>query len=141
VALGSNAVSGTKAQFNAALTDADFATQDGVETLTNKTLTAPIVTGGTVTGSTLSDSANVFPWVIQAGGGVQTLAAQQVNTDAVVFPTAFASAPSVVASVTDERFAFAVKNVTTTGFDLSTFYIPGTPLGGSNVSYDWVAIK
>lgn len=45
VALGSNTVSGTKAQFNTAMTDADFATIDGTETLTNKTLASPVVTG------------------------------------------------------------------------------------------------
>lgn len=44
IALGSNTVSGTIAQFNTAVTDADFATLAGSETLTNKTLTAPIVT-------------------------------------------------------------------------------------------------
>lgn len=41
IALGSNTVSGTLAQFNAALTSADFASLDGAETLTNKTLTSP----------------------------------------------------------------------------------------------------
>lgn len=40
LALGSNTVSGTKAQFNTALTDGDFATLDGTETLTNKDLTS-----------------------------------------------------------------------------------------------------
>lgn len=45
VALGNNTISGTKAQFNTALTDGDFATLDGTETLTNKTLTAPAATG------------------------------------------------------------------------------------------------
>ena len=45
LALGSNTVSGTKAQFNTAMTDADFATLTGTETLTNKTLTAPAATG------------------------------------------------------------------------------------------------
>jgi hypothetical protein len=45
LALGSNTVSGTKAQFNTALSDGDFATLDGTETLTNKTLTAPAATG------------------------------------------------------------------------------------------------
>lgn len=39
--LGSNTLTGTKAQFNTAMSDADFATLAGSETLTNKTLTAP----------------------------------------------------------------------------------------------------
>jgi hypothetical protein len=38
IALGSNTVSGTTAQFNAANTDGDFATLAGTETLTNKNL-------------------------------------------------------------------------------------------------------
>lgn len=43
VALGSNTVSGTRAQFNTAMTDDDFATLTGTETLTNKTLTTPTI--------------------------------------------------------------------------------------------------
>lgn len=39
--LGSNTVTGTTAQFNTALTDNDFATLAGSETLTNKVLTTP----------------------------------------------------------------------------------------------------
>jgi hypothetical protein len=42
IALGSNTISGTIAQFNTALTDADFATLSGTETLDNKT-----ISGGT----------------------------------------------------------------------------------------------
>jgi uncharacterized protein YaiE (UPF0345 family) len=41
IALGSNTVTGTIAQFNTAVTDADFATLAGTETLTNKTLKSP----------------------------------------------------------------------------------------------------
>ncbi len=44
IALGSNTVSGTIAEFNTALTDQDFATLAGTETLTNKTLTSPTLT-------------------------------------------------------------------------------------------------
>lgn len=43
--LASNTIIGTKAQFNAACTDADFATLAGTETLTNKTLTGATLTG------------------------------------------------------------------------------------------------
>lgn len=43
IALGSNTVSGTIAQFNTALTDADFATLAGTETLSGKTLTTPTI--------------------------------------------------------------------------------------------------
>lgn len=45
IALGSNTVTGTTAQFNTALTDNNFATQAGSEVLTNKTIA---LTGNTV---------------------------------------------------------------------------------------------
>jgi hypothetical protein len=50
LALGSNTISGTLAQFNTAVTDADLVSLAGSETLTNKTLTTPTLTG-TVTAS------------------------------------------------------------------------------------------
>ena len=42
--LTSNTLTGTVAQFNTALSDGDFATLAGTETLTNKTLTSPVLT-------------------------------------------------------------------------------------------------
>ena len=48
IALGSNTVSGTIAEFNTALTDGDFATIGGTETLTNKTLTSPTINTSTL---------------------------------------------------------------------------------------------
>ncbi len=54
IALGSNTVSGTVAQFNTALTDGNFATLAGTETLTNKTITSPAISGATLTTSTLT---------------------------------------------------------------------------------------
>jgi hypothetical protein len=41
--LTNNTLTGTTAQFNTALSDGDFATLAGTETLTNKTLTSPII--------------------------------------------------------------------------------------------------
>jgi hypothetical protein len=43
ISLGSNTVSGTLAQFNTAVSDADLVSIAGTETLTNKTLTAPVI--------------------------------------------------------------------------------------------------
>ena len=43
IALGSNTVSGTTAEFNSALSDGTFVTTAGSETLTNKTLTTPVI--------------------------------------------------------------------------------------------------
>lgn len=45
IALGSNTVSGTTAQFNSALTDGDFATLAGTESLSNKTITSSTISG------------------------------------------------------------------------------------------------
>ena len=52
--LSSNTLSGTTAQFNTALSDGNFATIAGTETLTNKTLTSPSISGATLTTSTLT---------------------------------------------------------------------------------------
>ena len=43
ISLTSNTITGTKAEFNAAITDADFVTLAGTEELTNKTLNSPII--------------------------------------------------------------------------------------------------
>ena len=58
--LTSNTLTGTKAQFNTAMSDADFATLTGSETLTNKTLTSPTVNSPTIATPTIS-GAITFP--------------------------------------------------------------------------------
>lgn len=58
IALGSNTVSGTTAQFNTALSDNDFATIAGSETLTNKTLTSPTITTPVLTFPVMSVAIN-----------------------------------------------------------------------------------
>jgi hypothetical protein len=47
ISLGSNTFTGTKAQFNTAMSDADFVTLAGTEELTNKTLNSPILNSPT----------------------------------------------------------------------------------------------
>ena len=58
IALGSNTITGTLSEFNIALTDADFVSIAGTETLTNKTLTSPTLTTpvlGTPSSGTLTN--------------------------------------------------------------------------------------
>jgi hypothetical protein len=78
IALGSNTVTGTISDFNTALTDADFATLSGTETLANKTLTSP-----TVSGLYLSDSSIVFEGAT-ADGNETTLTVTDPTADRTI---------------------------------------------------------
>ena len=66
IALGSNTISGTLAQFNSALSDDSFASLTGSETLTNKTFTSPNInthtfsSGTTTAGMSIGASGIVF---------------------------------------------------------------------------------
>ena len=53
LALSTNTVTGTLAELNTAITDADIASLTGAETLTNKTLTSPALTDGTIRDSVI----------------------------------------------------------------------------------------
>lgn len=55
--LANNTLTGTTAQFNTALSDGDFATLAGSETLTNKTLTSPVLNTG-VSGTAVATAAS-----------------------------------------------------------------------------------
>jgi hypothetical protein len=83
IALGSNTVSGTLAQFNTAVTDADFATLAGAETLTNKTLTTPVIssiTNGAAT-LTLPTSTGTIALTSDIAAGIVTETGTQTLTN------------------------------------------------------------
>jgi hypothetical protein len=55
ITVSGNTITGTIGQFNDSLTDANFATTDGVESLTNKTLTSPKINEDVVLSATSSE--------------------------------------------------------------------------------------
>jgi len=68
--LNSNTLTGTKSNFNAAMSDADFATLDGTETLTNKTIN---LTSNTVTATLAQLNTAVSDADVASLAGSETL--------------------------------------------------------------------
>jgi hypothetical protein len=73
ISLTTNTITGTKAEFNSAMSDADFATLAGTETLTNKTLTSPVVSGLTLSdGSFVMEGATADDYELTISAGNPT---------------------------------------------------------------------
>lgn len=79
IALGSNTVSGTLAEFNAALTDADFATISGSETLSNKSMSGSSNTFTNIPNNALSNSAITINGTSVSLGGTRTLGTDDIS--------------------------------------------------------------
>jgi hypothetical protein len=82
ISLATNTVTGTKAEFNTAMSDADFATIDGTETLTNKTLTSPVISTITNSGTlTLPTATGTIALTTDIPAGVVTDSGTQTLTN------------------------------------------------------------
>jgi len=88
ISLTTNTVTGTKAQFNSAMSDADFASIAGTETLTNKTLTSPTINTATTTKPILVSPMERTSVSTSAASSTVTF---DVNTAATQYITASAT--------------------------------------------------
>lgn len=89
--LANNTISGTIAQFNTALSDADFSTISGAETLSNKTL-SNVILNGTITadssvgssGQYLESTGTGVRWTSVSGYSAPTLGSTSIASGATV---------------------------------------------------------
>jgi hypothetical protein len=146
LALGSNTVTGTIAQFNTAVTDADFATVAGSETLTNKTLTSAALTAPVITG-TASIWQMMENVAISATAATGTVNYDLLSNGAVTYYTANdtgnwtlnlrgnsgTTLNSIMSTGTSLTVAFLVTN------GGSAFYQTGFQIDGtaSGITFEW----
>ena len=92
IALGSNTISGTLAQFNSALTDDSFASLTGSETLTNKTFTGANLSshtfssGTTTSGMTIGANGIVFEGATADAHETTLVAADPTQDNTITIP-------------------------------------------------------
>jgi hypothetical protein len=79
VSLTTNTLSGTTAQFNTALSDNNFATQAGTETLTNKTLTNPKINEDVAVTATATE-LNILDGVTASAAEINILDGATLST-------------------------------------------------------------
>lgn len=121
--LASNPVTGTIAQFNTALSDADFATLAGSETLTNKTIN---LTNNTVTGTTAEFNTALSDGDFATLAGTETLTNKRINPRV----SALTAGANIASNIDNFDIGWVVITQNST-IDNPT----GTPVNGQKVTY------
>jgi hypothetical protein len=133
--LNTNTLQGTTGQFNNSLTDGNFTTLAGTETLTNKTLTSPTITGPTITGPGSITDISTF--------GLRDTVATSFETriTSTSGDTLTADRTLTLDVQNADRTVSLAGNLTLTGGHASTFTTTGTtsvtlPTSGTLISKD-----
>jgi hypothetical protein len=137
IALGSNTVSGTLAQFNTAVTDADLASLAGSETLTNKTISGANNTLSNIGNSSLTNSSiSINGSAVSLGGSVTGLAV----TSGKLSQFAATSSAELLGVISDETgsgaLVFGTSPTLTTATLSGNTNITGHFLPTANITYD-----
>ena len=125
LALGSNTISGTFAQFNTAVTDATLVSTTGTETLTNKSLTAPVLTG-----SSASAGSIIFKEDTDNGTNSATLKGPASTADVTI------TLPAETGTVLTTASSIANSNLANSSLTIGS---TGVALGGSATTFTGLA--
>lgn len=134
VNLSSNTLTGTRAQFNTALSDADFVTTTGFETLTNKTLTSPTLTTpsiGVATGTSFNSITGLASATPVVDGTATVGTSTAVAREDHVHPS-----DSTKASLSGAAFTGAITSTGSGSFGLGTDATERTITLGRNRTAD-----
>ena len=116
LALGSNTISGTLAQFNTAVTDATLVSTTGTETLTNKSLTAPILTG-----SSAGAGSIIFKEDTDNGTNSATLVGPASTADVTItLPAETGTVLTTASSIANSNLANSSVTIGSTGLALGS---------------------
>jgi hypothetical protein len=126
VALGSNTVSGTLAQFNTAVTDADLVSLAGTETLTNKTVN---LTSNTLTGTTAQFNTALSDGDFATLAGTETLTNKTLTSPTLTTP---ALGTPTSGTLTNCTFPTLNQNTSGTAAGLSATLVVGS--GGTGAT-------
>ena len=142
IALGSNTISGTTAQFNTALTDDDFATLENSVTLTNKTLSNPSIKDYTENTVAIGNTGSTHTFNLSTG----TFQTATLNANCTFTMPTVATGKSFVlkltqggsntATFTNVKFAGGSAPTITTGsskIDIISFISDGTNWYGNAI--------
>lgn len=129
ISLDSNTLTWTTAQFNAALTDWDFATLAGTETFTNKTLTAPNIENADTTITRASAWRIAVEWATVAHQSDLALVSKQ-SLELALTPNYDAISWSIVLDSWKNHYHGTVS--------WATYFSNGSMSGGWAYDFDWV---
>lgn len=137
--LSNNILSGTVAQFNTALSDDNFVTLTGQETLTNKTLTSPIIDNPSFTGQAsglqIAFSQSIVFEGTTADSYETTLSAGEPTEDRVV------TLPNATDTLVGRNTSDTLTNKSISGSQNTLTNIPNSALVNSGITINGSAVS